>query len=349
MNSKPSKQTPLVDTNTLLAIESLFRKKGADPWAVRLACTLADLYVYSDYFRFTLGSPIGVPADPDLANTSLVAQTLRRLEPSVAVPLIVPITEPVKLHDDYVTEAFRKFAIWTRTNRRALRTWLNSHDTPSIRAMQQAQVGREYYFDLERLAGNRALQELGSFLPAQQSEVLYAFDNVLRAPLYGRLTGEDQHYLNHPLRNASLLPTFEAEVGPAPRITVSFAESMSKIVQQLSLEEYCIILHELRGAVRSQGIHELPRGNIDKEVLRSLAASVSFPPSLRNVGRFAALAGGIIGGLAVFPELATPVTAAGAVVSVCSSLWSGGLPRSASRIKWLRWAMEWDLERQADL
>lgn len=348
INSNVAILRPLVDTNTLLAIESLFGKGVVDPWAVRLACNFTDLFVYADSFRFTFGSPEGAFSEAAWEIAPRLAQQLRQRDSSAVVPLVGSTSEPVKLHDDYVAEAFHGFAVWARNNRKALRQWLNTHDTTSIRAMQQAQVTRQYYFNLDQLALDRSLDGLALELRAQPWEILYGFDNMLRGPLYGRLTGSDQHYLNHPLRNVSLLPTFEAKVGPPPPIAVSFRESMTNAVRHLSFDEYCVMLHELRGAVRSRSIHELGHGDIDKEVLRDIAASVCLPPRLRGMMRLALFSSGIIGALAAIPTLGGATAVAGAAVSVSSALWTGHLPRKASRIRWLRWAYEWDVEQEAE-
>jgi hypothetical protein len=341
--------TPLVDTNSLLAIKSLFGGGRVDPWAIELASDFTDLFVYADWVRFPLGSPHGGLSGIDWANAPAIAQHLQRRDSSAVVPLVLSTKEPVRLHDDYVTDAFRSFAVWARNNRSRLRQWLDIHNTSGVRAMQQAQVARQHYFNLERLTQEPELEALGRGLPAQQSEVLYAFDNVLRGPLYGSLTGNDQHYLNHPLRDVSLLPTFEAEAGSPPPIAVSFKESMGRALRHLSFDEYCVILHELRGAVRSRGIHELGRGGVEKEVLREIAAFVSLPPRLRGLGQLALFSGGIIGALAAVPALGATTAVVGAAVSVSSALWTGQLPRSVARIKWLRWGIKWDLESQAEI
>lgn len=338
---------PLVDTNTLLAIESLFGEGAIDPWAVKLACDFTDLFIYGDSFRFTFGSPDGSFSDVAWGHAPALARHLHERDSSAVIPLVGSTNEPVQLHDDYLAEAFHGFAVWARNNRRALRQWLNTHDTASIGAMQDAQVAREYYFNLDQFAQDQRLKVLALELRVQLYEILYAFDNMLRGPLYGRLTGSDQYYLNHPLRNVSLLPTFESEAGPLPPIAVSFRESMRDAVRHLSFDEYCVMLHELRDAVRSRGIHQLGPGDIDKEVLRDIAASVRLPPRLRAMGRLALFSGGIVGGLGAIPALGAVAAVAGAAVSVSSALWTGRLPRSASRIKWLRWALEWDLEKQA--
>lgn len=340
--------TPLVDTNSLLAIESLFGKGVRDPWATKLACTFTDLFIYADWFRFTFGLPLDRTPDTEFSSAPLLARLLRRRDATAVVPLVLPVDEPVKLNDEYLDDTFHRFAVWAKINAPALRQWLETHNTSDIRSMQQAQVAREYYFSLERLTRNVELEVLTTELQAPQIQILYAFDNILRGPLYGKLTGSDQHYFNHPLRDVSLLPTFESEVGRLPDVAVSFKESMARVVRHLSLDEYCVMLHELRGAVRDRGIHEQRPGNVDREVLREIAASVSFPPRLRSSGRLAAVAGGMISGLAAFPVLGTGAAVAGAAVSVSSALWTGQLPRHAARIKWLRWAIEWDLEKQAE-
>ncbi len=344
----PGRVLPLIDTNALLAIESLFSRATIDPWAVKLASTFTDVFAYGDAFRFTFGSSQSMLSDADWANTPTLVQLLRQRDSSAVVPLVVPTNETIRIHDDYLAEAFQRFVTWARNNRRTLRQWLDTHKTAKIQAMQQAQVAREYYFDLDRLTQKHDLEVLVNELRTRQSELLYAFDNVLRAPLYGKLAGSGQHYLNHPLRNASLLPTFEAEEGALPRIAISFRDSMAKSLGQLSLDEYCILLHELRAAVRDRGLHQLGPGDVEKEVLRDIAASVSLPPRLRGVGRLALFAGGIIGGLAAVPSLGPATAVAGAVVSLSSALWTGQLPRSAARIRWMRWSLEWDLENQAE-
>ena len=344
--------TPLVDTNTLLAIESLFGKGGADPCAMELACKFADVFIYADHFRFTFGSPDGTGADIDLSNAPAIVQCLRGRDSSAMVAQIVPTNEPVMLHDDYVEDAFHDFADWARNRRKTLRQWLNTHNTESIRSMQSAQVAREYYFNLERIDRTPELERLTTDLQMQTSQVLYAFDNLLRGPIYGEMTGSDQQYLNHPTRNMSLIPTYKVEDGSLPENAVSFEDSMSSVVRRMSLDEYCIMLHVLRGIVHDRGIYTLRRGDIDKEVLREIAsdASVRFPPKLRSGGRFsAAIVAGIAAALPAVPLLgAQSALVVGVAVSVSSKLWTGRLPRSAGRIKWLQGLLEWDLEKQAE-
>jgi hypothetical protein len=66
-------------------------------------------------------------------------------------------------------------------------------------------------------------------------------------------------------------------------------------------------------------------------------------PRLRGLRKMMLLGGGIIGGLEAVPALRPAAAVVGAVVSVSPALWTGRLLRGAARIKWLRWALEWDL------
>ena len=221
---------PLVDTNTILAIETIFSKDILDPWAIQLACTFVDLFIYADCFRFTLAFPTDQYKGDDFSNAPSLIQNLKQRDSSAIVAEIVPNDEPVKLDDKYLNEAFHLFAVWARNNVKSLKQWLKTHKTPTINAMNQAQLDREYYFNLERLMQNIELTTLSTELQLAQDYILYAFDNLLRGPLYGKLTGDDQHYLNHPMRNVSLLPTFEAKTGPLPNIPISFKDTMLKMV-----------------------------------------------------------------------------------------------------------------------
>lgn len=342
-----TKIKPLVDTNSLLAIESLFGRSHEDPWALRLACDFADVFIYADWFRFTFGSLQDAMTTADWTNTPALVRCLRQRDSVAVAPLMIRTDVPVSLHDDYLADAFHGFATWARNNRRALRQWLDTHNTASIRAMQEAQVTRRYYFNLDWLAHEHDLERFSRELQLQTCELLYAFDNLLRGPLYGRLTGSDQYYLNHPMRDVSLLPTFEAKPGPTPPVAASFRESMARMLGRLTFDEYCVMLHELRGEVRNRGIHNLGAGQVDREVLREIAVAVSLPSRLKEKDRIALFAGGIIGGLGAIASFGPAAAIAGAVVSVSMGLWNGKLPRSAGRVQWLRWALEWDLEKQA--
>jgi len=51
------------------------------------------------------------------------------------------------------------------------------------------------------------------------------------------------------------------------------------------------------------GLHNLPPGKFDVEVVRDLAGKIGIPPTLRSSGKWAAIAGGVVGGLGAIPVL----------------------------------------------
>jgi hypothetical protein len=68
---------------------------------------------------------------------------------------------------------------------------------------------------------------------------------------------------------------------------------------------------------------------------------------LSKSGRTVGIAAGIIGIAGAIPTLGPAVAVAGGLVTIVSAAWTGSVGRTPGRVKWLRWALEWDLERQA--
>jgi hypothetical protein len=203
-------------------------------------------------------------------------------------------------------------------------------------------------FLLETLRENPEVKGLTELLGVTEDDVFYAFDLVLRFPLYGQLTGVNEYYLNHPIRDAFQLPTMQKSVDKAPPIAVSFRNVIADLAPKLTQEEYTVLLHQLRGEVRDFGLHKVGPGDCDKEVVREIAARVSLPPRLKAVGKSATMVAAFVGGLGAVPALGPAAALAGAAVSVSTALWDGKLPRGTAQMKWLRWAVEWDVERQVE-
>ncbi|MBN2315056.1 MAG: hypothetical protein JXM79_14095 [Sedimentisphaerales bacterium] len=178
-------------------------------------------------------------------------------------------------------------------------------------------------------------------------DLCYAFDSVLKYPIFGELTGRG-YYLNHPLRDAIKLPTMLKKKAIPPPVAVSFHNSVAQLAVRLSHDDYTSLLHELRGMVRQRGLHKMAPGQFDREHIREIAATVRLSPRLRGYSRGVGITTGIFGGLGAFPVLGTPATVVGGLISVAAAFWSGGLPRNVSRVWWLRWAMKWDIEEQAE-
>jgi hypothetical protein len=256
--------------------------------------------------------------------------------------------EPRLLADEHLAQCFRDFSAWARANSRTLRRWLAFHHENWIQVHRKATTAAEYTFILDSLSRLRELANLRVALNLPDEDIYYAFDSVLKFPLFGQLVGPDNHYLNHQIRDAFRLPTMTPEIGQPPRMAVTFAQSIASIASGLSRDEYTVLLHELRSVVREYGLHRVGTGEVDREVLREIGAKVQLPPRVSALGKAAGLVAGVIGGLGAFTPLA-PVTAVlGGAITISTTIWQGTLPRSVARLKWLRWALVWDIEQQAE-
>lgn len=179
-------------------------------------------------------------------------------------------------------------------------------------------------------------------------DVFYAFDVALRFSMYGKMTGENHNYLNHPIRDIFQPRGMEENTGRLVEVPVSFKEDVSRMAKHMTQEEYSIMLHELRGNVRQQGLHKIGPGECDKEVLRDIASKVHLPPRVKEVVKVTGMLGCLVSVIGAIPDLGPGSAIAGTLVSMTALIWEGYLPRQIAGWKWLRWAVEWDVERQAE-
>jgi hypothetical protein len=199
------------------------------------------------------------------------------------------------------------------------------------------------------LRENPDLEALSKKTSIPQQDIYYAFDSVLKFPFFGEIAfNRGSRYYNHPIRNVFDLPTMRHEKGNLPLIPLTFKDTIAKLVPRLSKDQYTSLLHELKAVVRESDLHKLTPGNFDKSVIRDIAAHVTLPPRLKESAKVIGVGGGIIGGLGAFPTLGFDAAIVGAIISVSTALWTGELPRKVARIKWLRWALKWDVEEQAE-
>jgi hypothetical protein len=166
--------------------------------------------------------------------------------------------------------------------------------------------------------------------------------------MYGEMAAADEHYLNHPVRDAFGVPTSTYEPGPAPAVPFSFRPLISELVPHLSQDEFCVLLHTLRAAVWERGLHDAERGKYAADVIREVLAEAAIPAHLRRGAAVLGVLGGLAAAAGTLP-LGPVVPLLGAAISIASAIWSKiPLPRVASRVRWLRWALEWPGEEQAD-
>lgn len=141
---------PLVDSNTLLAVETVFHHDGTvDPWAEKILPVFVDFFVYSDRFRITQPAPdpSAIAAD----DQSELVHQISAYDATLVESATISTREPLQLADDALDEYFRKFHDWAYTNRALVARWLPTHFTPRVRRFHDRQIGRSYLFNLEKL------------------------------------------------------------------------------------------------------------------------------------------------------------------------------------------------------
>jgi hypothetical protein len=108
--------SPLVDTNTLIAIDSLLRGprgRQRDPWAEELVGTFSDVYIYEDSFRFTAPHPDGEADDLDTdALAPAVALELRKLDRSTVGAAIISDKDQEALRKYYSDSTYEALVQW---------------------------------------------------------------------------------------------------------------------------------------------------------------------------------------------------------------------------------------------
>jgi hypothetical protein len=336
----------VVDITSLYAVESLFRDGTRDPWGEKLAGRLADLFIFSDTGRFTM------PLRPDagtLLDDSLppVLAQLRSRDPGVFEPLPYVVNDRPRLNGEYLAPAFRSFSSWASNNKSAFKRWLAFHTEVRASPRDITHIRPNSVFDISALLDLEEFQRLRVGLNVSADDLIYAFDIVLRYPLYGQLAGSGSYFLAHPIREQQNDPIITVEPGEPPNIPVSFSQAVAGMVASMTLDEYSSFLHEARGLIRDRKIHTLQVGAIDRETTRELASQLALPARLSKSGRTVGIAAGIIGIAGAIPTLGPAVAVAGGLVTIVSAAWTGSVGRTPGRVKWLRWALEWDLERQA--
>ena len=335
---------PLVDTTTLIAVESLFRKGKHDPWGLQLAGDLADLVIYGDTVRCGLGLPNDTRQEDDLADRPKLFGNLSRRDTAVFQIEKYSTEEPLTIKAEYLTECAPRFELYAKTHRSELKQWISLHARDWIRSYHAAHVQRRYVYSVEALRACMNLEQLSTDTGIAADDLCYVFDVILRFPIYGALTGSNERYLNHPIRNAFPLPTMVSSSEVAPHIPVAWAGAVSRLAKSLTQDEYAALLHEMRGTVRDHGLHKMRPGSDLRELVREIAATVRLPPRIR---KFQQARDAAVDALNVGAVLFAPLGLVATALSCSKYLWSGGLPRSAASIRWLRWTMQWETETQA--
>lgn len=336
---------PVVDITSLYAVESLFRNGTRDPWGRELAGRLADLFIFSDTGRFTMPlRPDAVTlADPSLP---LLLAQLQARDSDVFEPLLYVVDERPQLRSEYLMPAFGSFATWALNKKSRFKQWLTFHNEVRSTPRDITSIRPNSLFDISELTYAEEFKRLQATINVPAQDLIYAFDIVLRYPLYGMLAGDDSYFLAHPIREEQNEPIIAVAPGKPPSIPLPFSQAVSTMVSSMTLEEYSIFLHEARGLVRDRKIHKMKVGTIGQEERREIAIALGMPARLKKSGRALGFTSGLVAGAGAFPALGVPAAIAGGLISIISASWTGSVGRIPGRTKWLRWALEWDLERE---
>ena len=338
---------PLVDITTFNGIQSIFSGKNKDPWGYDLAGKFADAFIYSEKIRYAKPMLFEHTRTPEKPHEPSILIELERRENDFFKSVEYSSKDPRELKDEYLKEAFNRFCIWCKNNPTKIKSWIFLHNESWIRSRRPLQ-NEGLIFSILGLTNDLPFLALSKELNVEVNELCHAFDVVLRTPIYGEMAGENEHYLNHPLRDLFLLEDMQLEEAPPPKIAISFEESITNFVKnyKLSEEEYAVLLHEIRGNIWDKKIYELNPGDIDIAILRDIAAKVKLPPRIKDVGKIALASGGVLTALGSFVGANPVVSIIGASITLSPILWKGYLPRSMNNIKWFRWALKYDIEKQ---
>jgi len=340
-------QNWLTDITTLTGVESLFHQGKGDPWAVDLAGKVADWYAYSSTPTFILPQPSARPAGLNAPPVPKIVEVLRQRESSAMKPLVCLTDTQITLVDELYLETVAGFLSWCKANPNRLQDWLKVHSEPWVTGGHAERIPHRYLYDVQKVFSNPDFIHCAAELNISQDNLGYTLDVALRYARYGELVGEKCFYLSHPLREQQRLPTMSLEPQSSPPIALSFAASVSRLAHSLTLDGYSSLLYEIRSVVSQRSLRALKPDSIEKKEIRNLAAELNLPVHLKGWAKTAGLAAGALGGFAALPTIATGATVAGAVVSVGPIFWDGSVPRSIGKFKWLRWALEWQIEDEA--
>jgi hypothetical protein len=337
---------PLIDLTAINGIESLFRAKNVDPWALYLIGSFTDFFVYSDTARFALPTRSSNITEYDLSDIPQLLANIQNRDSSFFTPEVYTTAERRILSSDYLIPAFNNVVSWALNNPKKFQQWVHLHNESWIRSGHRTRIASDYVYDMESLQTKEVFIQALTQLKTDSLDMKYMFDVILRYPFYGELTGPDAMYFAHPIREAQTLPTMQRELAPPLIIPLSFGDEVIKIAKQMTLDEYSTLIHQLRGIVRDKKIQNLKPNEVEPDIRRQIAEEVEFAPKLKDSAKALGFLGGIVAGVGAISVVGPSAAIVGGAISIASVLWQGTLPRSFARVKWLRWAYKWDIETQ---
>lgn len=337
---------PLFDLTSMLAIEGIFRNGTKDPWTKSVFENYTDLFIYSDCSRYAEPIHQKTVLPVEETETFTLLKLLKHRDNDSLLPVEYRTDELIELNHEYLQSCFERFIGWCHSNNSTYTIWLSFHAQPWIRGNHKQRFKENFLFDVEMLKISNNIPQICHALRVSPYQLFYTFDLVLRYCHIGELVGTDQYYLAHPIREEQNLPIAIKASGQPPNIPIKFGHHLYSIADKLTTDEYACLLHELRHLVREYGIIDLKPKCIDKQVLQEIATRLCLPPRLKAWNKATGIISGIVCGAGAYPSLGPLSAILGCSVSLISSLWDGRLPGTVSNVKWLRWAVKWDIEEE---
>jgi len=347
---------PVIDIMAVNAVESLFHEPPFDPWGREIAVKMIDMIIYSDRVLYPIVRPKKFDVGEEHKATPTLLNTLKKSDSKLIDEVPYYIEDYLEYNSNELVSTFEAFEAYVLANRTLVRQYIVARRAEWIRPQYTARLPKHYVFPIQKVKELQRFQHLQTQLNVDEDELVYVFDLVLRYTLYGGIAAEGAYYLSHPLREDVDVPTLERRAAIPPYIPLPLGPHVVKLVKSLTRDEFAALLHEAHGVVRELHIDKLKPGTVGKDARRELAERLALPARLKG---FSSKAVNAIGGMTAITsnapllvaqnELTGIVAASGAVlggaISASSSLWQAQLPRWAS-VPWLRWAMNYDVERE---
>jgi hypothetical protein len=350
-----TKRVPQVDLTTINSVHSIFTLGPKDPWSSALAADFVDLILWND----AINIPVAVLSDSIIDEDMMIPAVLtdlRRRDPGWLSTDLRILPEPRQLLPALLDPALSEFGAFAVNNSLNVRQFLQVHKTPWMDIQAQSRSGPigHYVFDVAQLARQPATSAIASRLQVPDDNIHYLLDLVLKYLIYAEHANGD-YYLTHPIRSKQafkyLRPIVTSyHVSRPRRIPFRLGPYIVQAAQDRNRDWFTSTLHEARGYLRQEGMTELEdAGSISRDALRELAAHLRLPARLRKyeiAERTATLvsAGGGIAGSVISTHLWPSVV--GSSMTIATKIWSGSMPAGASRLRWLRWMLQWPLEEE---
>jgi hypothetical protein len=345
---------PLTDVTTIIGVESLFHPGPKDLRSSVLTAKMADFFIYNDRIRYVFPFLSSEAAAHGGTLPQLLSALISR-DTDVFQQAACIVSDQTHVPSISVPSCFSAFAAWARNNEQELRTWLAVYTQPWIRdslgtpgpegQQPRTRFVMKYLFPVEDVTRTADFGELVARLKVPADDLLFAFDVTLRYLLYGELAGTNIHYLSHPIREEQNLPTVTRFAASAPQIALPLGPAIAQLAPHLTLDEFSALLHEARGLLRDRKIVGLKSNAVGIDARREVAAHLKLPTRLRANAKVMGALTVAIGGLGLAPVLGPTSILLGVVAGIGSLFWDGRVPKHTGQVKWLRWALSWDIER----